>query len=104
MNKANVVLLPAARRRYFEIWRYTAEKWGDDQADLYLQDLLKFLQGLSGNKKSYSKAGKKYDGLYKTKFKRHYIFFRVLSDGRIAVLTILHENMDIPTRLFEDTK
>ena len=32
----------------------------------------------------------------------HYIFFRELSDKSLGVISILHENMDIPSRLRED--
>jgi hypothetical protein len=34
----------------------------------------------------------------------HYIFFRELSQGILGVISILHENMDIPSRLKEDSK
>ena len=32
----------------------------------------------------------------------HYVFFRELSKGSLGVISILHENMDIPSRLRED--
>lgn len=32
----------------------------------------------------------------------HYIFFRELSGGEIGVITILHENMDLPARIRDD--
>ena len=41
-------------------------------------------------------------GVFFARYRHHLIFFRDL-DGRLGVLTVLHESMDIPARLREDT-
>lgn len=41
-------------------------------------------------------------GVYYIRYERHYIFFRALSADAIGVITILHENMNIPMRLRDD--
>jgi plasmid stabilization system protein ParE len=42
-------------------------------------------------------------GVYFIRRQHHYIFFRELSSGSLGVINILHENMDIPARLKEDS-
>lgn len=37
-----------------------------------------------------------------SRYEHHYVFFRVLDDGNLGVMSILHERMDIPARLRED--
>jgi toxin ParE1/3/4 len=39
---------------------------------------------------------------YFSRYERHYLFFRELPSGKIGVMAILHERMDIPVRLHED--
>jgi len=39
---------------------------------------------------------------YFSRYDHHYIFFRELSAGTIGILSILHDSMDIPVRLFKD--
>ena len=36
MSKLRLVVSPAARRKMADIWRYTADRWGLEQADAYL--------------------------------------------------------------------
>lgn len=41
-----LLVRPRARRDLKEIWRYTVEQWGAAQADQYLYDLDREIQGL----------------------------------------------------------
>jgi plasmid stabilization system protein ParE len=43
-------------------------------------------------------------GVYFIRHQHHYVFFRELSSGELGVISILHENMDIPARLREDSE
>jgi plasmid stabilization system protein ParE len=41
-------------------------------------------------------------GVYFIRFERHLIFFRSLSADTVGVISVLHENMNIPMRLREE--
>lgn len=40
--------------------------------------------------------------IYVSRYRRHYLFFRELASGKIGVMSILHERMDVPARLVEE--
>jgi plasmid stabilization system protein ParE len=46
--------------------------------------------------------GKRFAGIWFVHHEHHYLFFRELSDGHVGIISILHENMDLPARLRED--
>ena len=41
-------------------------------------------------------------GVFFFRHQHHYVFFRELSKGTLGVISILHENMDLPSRLKQD--
>jgi plasmid stabilization system protein ParE len=44
-------------------------------------------------------------GIFFIRYQHHYVFSRELSGGTLGVISVLHENMDIPTnRLREDSE
>ena len=43
-------VFPAARERLIAIWQYTAETWGDEQADQYVGDLVAHARALASRK------------------------------------------------------
>jgi toxin ParE1/3/4 len=94
-----------AERRLLEIWDYTWDKWGEKQADAYVRTLIESLHALGGQQHLWRPVGDKaLGGLWVVRHKHHDIFFRQLSGGGIGVITILHENMDLPARLKENNK
>ena len=44
------------------------------------------------------------NGVYFIRNQHHYVFFRGLSSGELDVISILHEDMEIPARLREDSE
>jgi len=48
--------------------------------------------------------GKRFAGIWFVRHEHHYLFFLELSDGYVGIISILHENMDLPTRLREDAE
>jgi len=99
-----VKILPAARERLLDIWSYTSEEWDDEQADLYVEGLIKDLNRISEDKMIWRAVKeKRIDGVYFVQYEHHYVFFREFTDF-IGVISILHEQMDLPNRLKEDIK
>ncbi len=97
-------ILPAARARLLEIWDYTEAQWGESQADKYVRDLISAMDGLGGRRMSWRPVhDAELDGVFFIRHAQHFIFFRSFPDGGVGVISILHESMDIPSRLSEDT-
>lgn len=88
-------LSPAARRDITDIWLYTADRWGIDQADDYVaqieEDLRKVATGL--------RIAQPIDGLWKIRSGHHLCIFVVDGDGLVWVIRILHERMDVKLQL-----
>ena len=98
-----VKILPAARVRILEIWDYTEKKWGEDQADNYVRGLVDAINGLQNQPRRWRPVRDDVlMGLFFFHYRRHYIFFRELSHSTLGIISILHENMDLPSRLKAD--
>ena len=94
-------LSKSAENDLLEIWDYTAQTWGQAQADRYLFRLEKRFLDLAMNPmrgKSCSDLDLEYLSYHEG---RHLIFYRSFED-LIAIARILHERMDIFERLEED--
>lgn len=85
-----------------EIWLYTFEVWSKEQADHYFDLLMDEIEYLSENPKS----GKDYNdirkGYFRSRIKSHFIFYKInLNNKEIEIIRILHQQMDISSRLDE---
>lgn len=96
-------IFAAAEARLVEIWDYTLAKWGEEQADAYVRDLIAAIHSLQGHRHLWRPvADKAMRGVWFVRHQHHYVFFRELPGGVIGVVSILHENMDLPARLKAD--
>ena len=94
---------PAAREAIKNIWLYTQQTWGEDQANAYIRGLYDAVQQVAENKMLWRPVPHQHaEGVFFTRYKHHYIFFRELSRGRLGVVSVLHEKMNIPIRLKND--
>lgn len=92
----------SAQIRLTEIWDYTLEKWGEDQADRYLRELASGILGLDGHRHLWRGIKDRWlHGVFFIRCAHYFIFFREM-EGRIAVISVLHESMDMLKRLRED--
>lgn len=82
-----------------EIWNYTVDTWSESQADKYYYELLNFCQILAENPENGRKYIELIPDLKGAKINRHIIFYRKISDNVIEVERVLHEQMDLKTRL-----
>jgi len=85
-----------------EIWSYTVETWSERQADLYYEMLISFCQHITDNPafgRSYEEIAK---GLYGITASKHIIFYRVIAEGEIEVVRILHGKMDLKKRIRQE--
>jgi len=92
-----------AESQIIKIWQYTEEKWGEEQANKYVQELYESFKKISSKPELCKKIEQgKIINVFYFKYKNHFVFFRNLSDQSIGIITILHEKMNIPERLKED--
>ena len=83
------------------IWNYTVKTWSEQQADSYYEMLISLCQPIADN----PACGKSYDdiadNLYEFIANKHIIFYRVVSQGKIEIVRILHGRMDLKNRIRE---
>lgn len=83
------------------IWEYTCEAWSERQADIYYNLLVAACRDLAQK----IRKGKPYPeigpGILGFKTGRHIIFYRVGKSENIEVARVLHEEMDLQTRMQE---
>jgi len=95
----------AAKERILEIWDYTERTWGEEQADKYVRGLVEAVNKVQGKRHRWRRMmDEALIGVFFIRYQHHYLFFRELSDGTLGVISILHENMDIPARLRDDSE
>ena len=83
-----------------EIWLYSTIKWSEKQADYYLANILNCISNLRSQNligKSYSKY---MAGIYGIACNNHIIFYR-LNERGLIIVRILHQRMDLETRIKE---
>jgi plasmid stabilization system protein ParE len=99
-----IKILPPAESRLLAIWRYTCKRWDEEQADSYIAGLVAAVEEAADRPESWkSVRDPALRGVWFIRFRHHFIFFRQLPSGCLGVISILHESMDIPRRLEEDT-
>lgn len=91
-------LSPKARQDFVEIWLYTADNWGVEQADQYVLEIKRDLASAKPN----SPMVRPIDGLLRMKSGHHLCIFRRDGSGAIHVVRVLHERMDVSRQLGEN--
>jgi toxin ParE1/3/4 len=89
------VLSPVAKRELAEIWLYTAERWGIDQAERYVRDIERDLEAAANN----SPRARPIDQFWRIGSGHHVCVFDRRDDGTVYVIRILHERMDVGRHL-----
>jgi toxin ParE1/3/4 len=79
------------------IWDYSAETWGVDQADRYVDDIRAACVALASGERAGRKVDVR-DGYLKYPVGRHLIFFRQDGPGTV-VIRVLHQSMDVDRHL-----
>lgn len=91
---ANLQKTLQAEQDLIEIWTYTAEEWGEAQADKYLYKIESYFEKISLGKASLKLL---MEDVQFIRCEHHYIF--VYMAKKPIVIAILHEKMDLLARL-----
>lgn len=100
---ATVRVQEAASHRLDEIYRYTRDRWGTEQANRYIIGLLAAFDGIETHEVMSRPIPAEFevDG-YVFRYQRHFVYWRRLGNGDIGIVTILHERMHQIDRFRED--
>jgi len=84
----------AASFRLDEIYRYSLSKWGSDAAKKYLEGMFKAFALIEQNKVSSRPIPSEFGIMgFFFQYKKHYVYWKYLSNGDIGIVTILHQRM-----------
>ncbi|TCO08375.1 type II toxin-antitoxin system RelE/ParE family toxin [Natronoflexus pectinivorans] len=84
-----------------KIWVYTLNKWSREQADRYHNLIINEIEYIVDGFDLCQRIDHVRVGYRMTKVKSHLIFFKIAEDNIIEIIRILHQNMDIESRLKE---
>lgn len=97
---AYVAFTVAAATDLEEIYAYSLERWGDRQADAYLDDLRSGCDYAATGAPSATRLAHRSDGLFKLRRGSHLIVFKPDERGALIV-RVLHVRMDVEAGLPE---
>lgn len=100
---AGVRVQESASWRIDEIYRYTRDRWGAEQADHYIAGLFEAFDGIETHRTRSKPIPADFgiDG-YFFRHERHVVYWRRLANGDIGIVTILHERMHQIDRFRDD--
>ena len=92
-----------AGHRLDEIYVYTRDTWGDDRAVRYIRGLFERFDDIASHKTAWRAIPAEFgvDGFF-NRFEHHYIYWRLLPDSMVGIVTVLHERMHRLERFRED--
>lgn len=95
-------LTPRAQSDLDDIWRYSADQWGEEQAIAYVIAIRQRLEGLAAGRIPARSAAPVAPGYLKASIGSHMLYFRRSATGMLDVIRILHQSMDVATQLRGD--
>lgn len=100
---ASIRIQEAASHRLDEIYRYTHDRWGAEQANRYITGLFEAFDGIETRVVVSRPVPAEFgvEGFF-FRYERHVVYWRRLSNGDIGIVTILHERMHQVDRFRDD--
>ena len=95
MSRKIYILSEIADKDLEEIFDYTFDEFGFDQAEKYLLEFEEIFQNLIINPQIGKKRDEIKQGLYSFPKDYHIIFYRIL-DNHIRIVRVLHGSRDVP--------
>jgi toxin ParE1/3/4 len=95
----------AAGRRLDEIYAYSLETWGRERADSYVRGLFDRFDAIASRRAPWRSIPAEFGvNGYFCRFGSHFIYWKVLSDGKVGIVTVLHERMHQMDRFLTDER
>jgi toxin ParE1/3/4 len=94
---------PNASARPEDIYRFSFQRFGQAQADRYLDGAFALFEDIAARRIIWRRIPGEFgvDGFF-TRYQSHFVFWKQRPDGQIAIAAILHRRMDLARRLQED--
>lgn len=89
-----LVLTIQAEEDLLDIWRYTAQQWGELQANAYLDDLDQGMKTILRHPEIGAECSQIRLGYRRIIVKHHRVFY-LMRPGAIEIVRVLHESMDV---------
>lgn len=100
---AAVRVQQAASHRLDEIYRYTRDRWGTEQADRYISGLFEAFTQIETHRILSRPVPAEFGVVgFFFRYGHHVIYWRRLDNGDVGIVTILHERMHAIDRFNED--
>lgn len=93
------LLSPAAQADLEQIWDYTQDRWGVDQAEEYLRELQRAIERVAANPRIGRACDDIRPGYRKLVSASQTLFYRVTAEGPVDVVRVLHRRMDVDRHL-----
>jgi len=95
----NYLISKEALKDIDTIWLYTLERWSLEQADRYYNLIMDEIEYISHNSDAGYDFGNIRKGYQFSKVKSHLIFYKTTDNGKVEIIRILHEKMNIDNYL-----
>lgn len=91
---AGIRFQAGASLRLDDIYRYTRDRWGAEQADRYITGPFAAAGGIASHGVASKPVPAEFgiDGFF-FRYEHHFVHWRKLSNGDVGIVTILHERM-----------
>lgn len=94
-----------AGNRLDEIYVYTRDRWGEAQAERYINGLFARFEAISAHAFPWTAIPAEFEASgYVCKYERHFIYWKILADGTVGIVTVLHERMHQIERFKDDLR
>lgn len=92
-----------AGHRIDEIYLYTRDTWGEAQAQDYIRGLFAHFEAVAARRVPWRAIPAEFgvEG-YFSRYEKHFVYWKILGDGALGVVTILHQRMHQMERFRED--
>ena len=94
----NYLIRKAAENDLEDIWLYSLEMWGVEQADSYILSLIERFEWLSNSQKMGRKRDDIKAGYFSFPEGEHVIFYK-LTNGMVDIIGIPHHSQDVVSHL-----
>jgi toxin ParE1/3/4 len=89
--------------RLDQIYVYTREQGGDAQAELSIKGMFARLEAIAAREFPWRAIPAEFGvSGFLCKYERHFIYWKMLADGTVGIVTILHERMHQIDRFKDD--
>jgi toxin ParE1/3/4 len=93
----------AAAHRIDDIYRHTAETWGEAQAERYIRGLFDRFDAIAARSFPWRPIPAEFGvSGFVCRYEHHLIYWKVLRDGDVGIVTVLHERMHQIERFRDD--